>query len=217
MQDTILELDYAKLKKKFLELFRGLERNNIEVIGKFIEDMAKEFGVTEYKICQLLGNDSEIPISERSFRKYRKIYKGGMAQCGTQIADTEILEAIAGLPKEHQQLMIDRVIDENLSRNEVREEVKNLKEGIPPETKRDDTLTSVEMNIKWTQRITGLINELRDVRKTLHQFRVEKLFSNFTPRQRIGLASHLKTIEKEYKEFITEIKKNYEILESEKK
>jgi len=93
-------------------------------------------------------------------------------------------------------------------KDRVKEGALSLKEISIP----DNTMGSGEMAIKFEVRATGLINEMRTLRKALFQFRSEKLFDNFTPKQRGVFKTRFETIKQVYNELIKELENSIKVL-----
>lgn len=72
--------------------------------------------------------------------------------------------------------------------------------------------TNGEMALTFNKKATELILEMRTLRKTLWQFRKEKLFDNFTPSQRHSFKDRLTNVKKEYTMLIDELENSIKVL-----
>jgi len=101
--------------------------------------------------------------------------------------------------------------------NASEEEKKKLAEGTLTidEARRNrepDSLSPLQMSLRINKRSLELINEMRTLRKTLYQFRKEKLFDQFNPQQKRNFHEKLTTLKTEYADLVGELEQSLEVL-----
>lgn len=137
--------------------------------------------------------------------------------------------AIAGIKnKEEQKTMANIVLNSDVDSGAERRKLITAYKELDDDTKKQilegkvdvknlqkveqEPKTSGEMALTFNKRATELILEMRTLRKTLYQFRRERLFDNFTPRQRLSFKVRLNNVKKEYNQLIQELENSMEVL-----
>lgn len=135
---------------------------------------------------------------------------------------------IASIADHDEQIAIAKIVqDSNLNqpaRIELIQKFKNLSEEQRQEVVSGETnildlknagqevLSSGEMSLRFNKRANELVIEMRDLRRTLSQFRRERLFEQFTPKQRESFRDRLLTVRTEYAALITELEESMVVL-----
>lgn len=175
--------------EKIAQYLRAKENVAPDILEKAIRKQGQyEEGVGSKEIVQL----SKIKDHDQQ----RKILKIAEDITGRK-ADT--IQEIMQKPKDIQQKIIEG--DLSLLSKPTRAEVKS-----------EDANSSSVIGLRFMKRSLELINEMRFLRNTLHQFRKDKLFEHFTPKQRGSFSEKLTTIKKEYGELVDELEKSLEEL-----
>ena len=105
--------------------------------------------------------------------------------------------------------------DEETQQKVLAKEIDVMSLSLNPNTQNttgDEPMNSTMMGLKIDRRTLGLINEMRTLRKALYQFRNEKLYDQFSTKQRMSFHKKLSTIKTEYTELIKELDENLEEL-----
>ena len=112
-------------------------------------------------------------------------------------------------------ITIYKAVDEETQQKVLDKETNILSLSLNPDTRNntgDEPMNSTMMGLKIDRRTLGLINEMRTLRKALYQFRNEKLYDQFSTKQRMSFHKKLSTIKTEYTELIKELDENLEEL-----
>ena len=94
-----------------------------------------------------------------------------------------------------------KVVDKELSLFEVNNKKKE-----------EEGMGAGQMAIKFQIKALDLITEMRSLRRTLYQFRNEKLFDAFNPSQRKDFKIKLTKVRDEYGELVSELEKSLEVI-----
>jgi hypothetical protein len=98
---------------------------------------------------------------------------------------------------------------------EEKEKVLEGKVDLSTARRSDDVLSGGEMALRFNKKANELVLEMRTLRKTLNQFRTERLFDQFTPQQRHQFHGRLETVRKEYTVLMKELDESMGVLQDE--
>lgn len=107
----------------------------------------------------------------------------------------EMIQKFKALPEEDRREVV-----------EGRVALSSLQKAVP------DALSTGEMSLTFNKRAAELVTEMRALRSTLSQFRRERLFEQFSPKQRASFRDRLSAVRKEYGELVKELEDSLEVL-----